>query len=231
MQMEKERELVSRTLDGDENAFGHLYRNYQPRIYATVRGRTRDLDDVDDLVQATFIRAYQGLAGFRGEAAFSTWLTQIAMNLCTSHVRSQRARRARLDVVAEPETEIREVWEPARLEDPSEALDRKEDQALLIRAIGRLPKSYRRAMWLRYVEDRSYLEIMGELGVPMGTVKSWLHRARQQLETEIRGEADSGTSGVAGPEDDPAAVSDDTWPTIGDDAADAGWGYPARIWQ
>jgi RNA polymerase sigma-70 factor (ECF subfamily) len=229
--MEKEHELVSRTLDGDENAFGRLYKSYQPRIYATVRGRTRDLDDVDDLVQATFIRAYQGLSGFRGEAAFSTWLTQIAMNLCTSHVRSKRARRARLDVVAEPETEIREVWEPARLEGPSEALDRKEDQALLIRAIGRLPKTYRRAMWLRYVEDRSYLEIMNALRVPMGTVKSWLHRARQQLEAEMREEAAVDASGVGDVEEDPEGIDDNPWAGLEGGTADDGWAPSVRLWH
>ena len=204
MLLDKEKELVSRTLDGDQRAFGALYDSYRPRVYATVRGRTRDTDDVDDLVQATFIRAYQGLAGFRGEAAFSTWLTQIAMNLCTSHVRSQRARQTRLDVVSEPETEIRDVWEPARTDSPEEALDKKEDQEMLIRAIRRLPPSYRRAMWLRYVEDRSYLEIMVALEVPMGTVKSWLHRARQQLEADIRDENRTDEEDVACIDPDPS---------------------------
>lgn len=230
MQTEKERELVNRTLKGDERAFGHLYRSYHPRIYATVRGRTRDLDDVEDLVQATFIRAYQGLSGFRGEAAFSTWLTQIALNLCTSHVRSARARRARLDAVAEPETEIREVWEPARLDSPSEALDRKEDQALLIRAIGRLPKTYRKAVWLRYVEDRSYLEIMDELQVPMGTVKSWLHRARQQLESDMREAASDGACGDDR-EGEFDAVEDGPWPGLQAGAAEDGWVRARPMWQ
>ena len=177
----KEKELVRRTLDGDRDAFGSLFRTYQPRIYAAVRGRTCNRDDAEDLVQVTFMRAFLGLARFRGEAAFSTWLTQIAIHVCTTHFRAQRARQARKCVVAGAGPELREMWEPACGEDPEEVLDRKEKRDLLIQGIRGLPTPYREVMRLRYVEERSYLEITEELQVPIGTVKSWLYRARAQL--------------------------------------------------
>ncbi|MDA0746171.1 MAG: sigma-70 family RNA polymerase sigma factor [bacterium] len=183
----EEKELVRRTLDGDPDAFGNLYRTHRSRIYATVRGRTPDLEDVEDLVQVTFIRAFLGLSGFRGDAAFSTWLTQIAMNLCTSHHRSQKALSARLDTVSNPGFGLRDTWEPARIENPEEALSRKESRDHLVQCIQRLPSPYREVMVLRYLEDRSYLEITRALQVPIGTVKSWLYRARQQMEEHLKG--------------------------------------------
>jgi RNA polymerase sigma-70 factor (ECF subfamily) len=179
----EEIELVKRTLEGDLDAFGSLYQTHQSRIFATVRGRTRNQEDAEDLVQTTFIRAYLGLSGYRGEAAFSTWLTQIAMNLCTSHSRSKKALNCRIDAVEDPC--LRHMWEPARGEDPAERLDRKEHTELLMQHIRDLPTPYREAMELRYVQDRSYLEITEVLKVPMGTVKSWLHRARHQLEQTL----------------------------------------------
>ena len=179
----EEKELVKRTLEGDLDAFGSLYRTHQSRIFATVRGRTRNKEDVEDLVQTTFIRAYLGLSGYRGEAAFSTWLTQIAMNLCTSHSRSRKALNGRIEAVEDPC--LRDMWEPARGENPEESLNRKEHVEMLMQHIRNLPTPYREAMELRYVEDRSYLEIMEALDVPMGTVKSWLHRARAQLEATL----------------------------------------------
>lgn len=182
----REKELVHRTLNGDKNAFSSLYRTHRARIYAAVRGRARDPDDVEDLVQATFIRAYQGLAGYRGEAAFSTWLTQIALNLCVSHARSEKALASRVDAVAGPDPGLRELWEPAPGEDPEDALHRKERRELILRHLRDLPAPYREALRLRYLEDRSYLEITKALGVPIGTVKSWLHRARRQLEETVQ---------------------------------------------
>ncbi len=181
MSRTRKTELVRRTLAGDLDAFGSLYRTYRPRVYAAVRGRTGNPDDAEDLVQMTFMRAFLGLAGFRGEAAFSTWLTQIAINVCTTHFRAQRARQARMDVVADSGAELRETWEPAHSEDPAEALDRKENQEMLMQSIQKLPTPYREAMLLRYAEERSYLEITEALQVLIGTVKSWLYRAREQL--------------------------------------------------
>ena len=84
MERTEECELVSRTLKGDLSAFERLYSQHRARIYSALFFRTRSKEDAEDLLQTTFLRAYLGLKGFRGESAFSTWLMQIAMNVCTT---------------------------------------------------------------------------------------------------------------------------------------------------
>jgi RNA polymerase sigma-70 factor (ECF subfamily) len=180
----KDRELVRRALEGDQRAFAGLYRTHHPRVYRIIICRTEDRDEAEDLVQVTFMRAFQALESFRGDAAFSTWLTQIALNVCASHRRAQRVRQDWLkgleDLDAAPRRERK------TLEDPEEATRRRERQELVAQGIQALPAPYREAMWLRYVQDRSYLEITQALQAPMGTVKTWLCRARRQLMGELQ---------------------------------------------
>lgn len=180
--MLEDRELVRRTLDGDAGAFNRLYRMHHSRIFATLIGRTRNRDDAEDLTQVTFLRAYRGLAGFRGEAAFSTWLMQVALNVCTTHMRSKQARRSWHETIEVPGSEYRMTWEPAGSDRPDQALARKECQDRLETGIQNLPEQYQEAVRLRYVKGRSYAEITEELDVPMGTLKTWLYRARLQLQ-------------------------------------------------
>ena len=184
--MIEEQELVRRTLGGDQGAFERLYRAHLPRTCAVVANRVWNREDVEDLVQMTFMQAYRGLKGFRGEAAFSTWLTQIALNVCATHLRVRQSRRAWLDAVTDPASEFREAWEPSRPPDPEDALSWKECQERVLNAVEGLPTSCQEAVWMRYVEDRSYNEIVQELQVSMGTVKTWLYRARQQLKADFQ---------------------------------------------
>ena len=99
MDRTEECELVNRTLNGDLDAFNRLYSRHQGRIYSALFFRTRSKEDAEDLLQTTFMRAYAGLKGFRGESAFSTWLMQIAMNVCTTFHRSEQSRRIRQNTV------------------------------------------------------------------------------------------------------------------------------------
>jgi len=171
-------------LKGDQRAFEGLYRTHRPRVYRIVICRTEDQDEAEDLVQVTFMRAFQALESFRGDAAFSTWLTQIALNVCASHHRAQRVRQDWLDEVGN--SDAIPHMERKTLEDPEEVTRRRERQELVTQGIQALPAPYREAMWLRYVQDRSYLEITQALQAPMGTVKTWLCRARRQLMGELQ---------------------------------------------
>ena len=184
--MIEEQELVRRTLGGDQGAFERLYRTHLPRTCAVVTNRVWNREDVEDLVQMTFMQAYVGLKGFRGEAAFSTWLTQIALNVCATHLRARQSRRAWLDAVTDPASELQKAWEPSRPPDPEDALCWKECQERVLNAVEGLPASCQEAVWMRYVEDRSYNEIVQELQVSMGTVKTWLYRVRQQLKADFQ---------------------------------------------
>ena len=179
----EERELIRRTLDGDRDAFGSLYRTHFHRACAVVATRVWDRDEVQDLVQTTFMHAYLGLRGFRGDAAFSTWLTQIALNVCASHLRARQVWRTCLTAVAE--SGLRDAWTPAQEADPEEALFQKECQALVMRAVEGMPASCQEAVRMRYIEDLSYGEITEVLRTPLGTVKTWLHRGKQRLKEHL----------------------------------------------
>ena len=181
-----ESNTVRRAREGDRRAFDALYRKHHPQIQGVIAKRTHDRDLVEDLVQVTFLKAFRSLPAFRGEAAFSTWLTQIALNVHRSHLRSQRVRRRWMLETEDPE----ELAHRPSFEQDRELPDRivriRQHRELVRQGIQTLPERYQKAVWLRYVKDRSYEEIMQALQVPMGTVKTWLCRARRQLRGEFQ---------------------------------------------
>ena len=178
----EDRDLIRCALKGDQRAFEALYRAHRPRVYAVVVRRTADRDETEDMIQVTFIRAFQALKGFRGDAAFSTWLTQIALNVCASHLRAQQVRQG-----WEAMDHLHRIEQtPAHGESPEEAIYGRWRQELVRQGIQTLPSRYQEAVYLRYVQDRSYRDITRTLQVPMGTVKTWLCRARRQLQGEFR---------------------------------------------
>ncbi len=178
--------LIRASLSGDRRAFETLYHKYQSQIYGTLAQRISDRDTIDDLMQDTFFRAYRSLHTFKGQAAFSTWLTQIALNVYRSHLRSQQVRQNWVYQTEDPEVVrnvIRDII-PGTL--PDQIVEKRERIQLVHKSIQNLPERYRKAMWLRYVMDWSYEEITQALRVPLGTVKTWLCRARRQLKNEFR---------------------------------------------
>ena len=178
--------LIRASLSGDRRAFETLYHKYQSQIYGTLAQRISDRDTIDDLMQDTFFRAYRSLHTFKGQAAFSTWLTQIALNVYRSHLRSQQVRQNWVYQTEDPEVVrnvIRDII-PGTL--PDQIVEKRERIQLVHKSIQNLPERYRKAMWLRYVMDWSYEEITQALRVPLGTVKTWLCRARRQLKSEFR---------------------------------------------
>ena len=178
--------LIRASLSGDSRAFEKLYHKYQSQIYGTLAQRISDRDTVDDLMQDTFFRAYRSLHTFKGQAAFSTWLTQIALNVYRSHLRSQQVRQNWVYQTEDPEVVhnvLRDLI-PGAL--PDQIVEKRERIQLVHKSIQNLPERYRKAMWLRYVMDWSYEEITQALRVPLGTVKTWLCRARRQLKSEFR---------------------------------------------
>lgn len=183
--MQEERELVRRSLNGDDRAFNRLYKQHRARILSALIGRTRNRDDAEDLTQITFLRAYRGLAGFRGEAAFATWLMQIALNVCTTHLRAKQARRSWQDTIENIHLGYRDMWEPSASERPDEALAHKIQRETLARSLDSLPPKYREAVWMHYIHDQPYDEIAQTLQVPLGTLKTWLYRARAQLQETL----------------------------------------------
>ena len=182
---ESDAELIDRALAGDEWAYTYLYRAHRDRVRAIVRRDSENPDETEDLVQMVFIKAFLGLAGFRGHAAFTTWLTRIALNESTNHLRSLKKRKTWLRDLEDAAPAIQARWLPAAGEDPETAMVRKERREIAKRSIKALPERHREAVCLHYLMDRSYDEIAEELQVPMGTLKVWMYRGRQGLRREV----------------------------------------------
>lgn len=165
--------LVERTrIQDDTQAFGELVRRHEGKVRALLMRLTRGNKSLaDDLSQEVFLRAYRGLVGFEGRARFSTWLYRIGYNAYLNH-RSRSRELASLPEgyesrVAAPESE--------------QALVRTDMRRDLEWAIAALPDRYRAVVTLYYLQDVSYPEIAEILSVPLGTVKTHLHRAKRML--------------------------------------------------
>lgn len=178
--------LIQKSLAGDRRAFEQLYHRHRDQVYGVLAQRLRDRDTLDDLVQNTFLRAFRSLHTFKGNAQFSTWLTQIALNVYRSHLRSVQSRENWIQSSEDPEELGGVLRDYDKMDDPVQAMQDKERVELVRQSIEKLPERYRKAMWLRYVMDWSYEEITQSLQVPLGTVKTWLCRARRQLKGDFR---------------------------------------------
>ncbi len=177
--IENDVQLIHMIKAGDKSAFGKLYHLHQNRVRAIVGRYVKDRDETEDLMQVVFMKVFQSLRHFRGESAFTTYLTRIAINVGRSHLRSRLSRKNGLETIAQ------HMPEPITLTTPEDSIIQKERHQRLTQGLCTLPKEQQRAMWLRYIKELSYREIVWEMQVPLGTVKIWLHRGRHQLKRAL----------------------------------------------
>ena len=179
--------LVERAVAGDKPAFGVLVERYQDAVFRIVRRTSRvDADRAEDLAQETFLRAYRSLDRFRGDCSFSAWVFRIATNLTINRVTTVAARAdkktASLDQpIASMGGEVSMDPVDDNQASPGARLERDEVKDALALALERLPDDYRSAVVLRDVEGLDYDAIASVLEVPIGTVRSRLHRGREAL--------------------------------------------------
>jgi RNA polymerase sigma-70 factor (ECF subfamily) len=177
--------LVRRARTGDDKrAFAELVRRHQGRIRGLLLRLCSDRTLANDLAQEVFLRAYRGLCGFEGRARFSTWVYRIAYNVYLNH----RTRVRQYSVLPE--------GYEARTAAPEDATSagRADLRRDLIAAIDELPERYRDVITLYYMNDVSYPEIAEILDLPLGTVKTHLHRAKRLLRTHMHGWGGGGAS-------------------------------------
>ncbi|MBG57250.1 MAG: RNA polymerase sigma factor RpoE [Porticoccus sp.] len=178
--------LVARVQKGDKRAFDLLVMKYQYKVHAIVSRYVKDFDEVNDVVQEAFIKAYRALAKFRGESAFYTWLYRIAVNTAKNYLVARNRRPPASDVDAE-EAAFYEGSEKLRdIDSPENLLYRDELEAVVDLAIKNLPEDLRTAVTLREFEGLSYEEIAEIMGCPVGTVRSRIFRAREAIDEKIR---------------------------------------------
>lgn len=174
-----DRRAIAECLAGRSAAYGELVRRYQDRLYNAVYRVTNNAEDTYDVVQDAFINAYQSLKSFKGDSEFFTWLYRIAFNAAISVKRKKRAV-ASLDWSADDEKNP----EPVDVSDghqPGALLERSEDERQLQAALQRLSPEHRLVLVLKEIEGQKYEDIAAVLDVPIGTVRSRIHRARLEL--------------------------------------------------
>ena len=184
-------ELVLRARAGDETAFGALMRRHHAPVFRRVLAIVRDEHTAQEVCQDVWLTVWTQLAGFRGEARFSTWLFPIATRRAIDHLRSRRRWFTRFLPFRQDtgETDDADRWsaapEPASPDNPRGSLERHESQDRFERAIASLPPKHRAVLALREIEGLSYDEIAAQLGIAPGTVMSRLFNARRQLAQKL----------------------------------------------
>lgn len=179
--------LIRECLTGRAAAFGDLVRRYQDRLFNAVYRLVDNAEDTADVVQEAFINAYQSLHSFKGDSEFYTWLYRIAFNLAVSLKRKRRVILS-LDGATDEFTGLEPADESA-FAGPSDRLERSDEEARLQAALNRLSPEHRAVLVLKELEGQKYEEIAEVLDVPVGTIRSRLHRARLELR-ELLQEAD-----------------------------------------
>ncbi|RYZ22249.1 MAG: RNA polymerase sigma factor [Chitinophagaceae bacterium] len=179
-----ESNLIERLRQREEAAFRELVGLYQDRIYNTVLGLVQQPEDAEDLAQEVFIRVWNGIAGFKGEAALGTWIYRIAVTQALDFLRS-RQRKKRGGLLAGLFGRGAEQPGAADFFHPGVAAERREDSALLFKAIRALPEQQQAAFVLQKLEGLRQDEIAAVLNTTVSSVESLLHRAKQNLRKEL----------------------------------------------
>jgi len=171
--------------EGREPAFRELVRRYERPVFSLIFRMVRDREMAEDLAQDTFIKVLNNIDRYRPEFKLSSWLFKIANNVTIDHLRKRQLATVSLDgsphaqTAAEAQATSLDV--ESRGESALEAIESRELGSAIERAIGRLRPEYRSCILLRHVEGRSYEEIAATLDLPLGTVKTYIHRARHEL--------------------------------------------------
>ena len=180
-----DQEVVARSRDGDETAYRELIRRYERPVFSLIFRMVRDREIAEDLSQETFIKVLNAIATYRPEFKFSSWVFKIANNTAIDHLR--RRELDTLSLEGSPHAATPEAMEATALQlgtgvaSPLDDVASRELGGEIEAAINRLRPEYRSCILLRHVEGRAYEEIADILGLPLGTVKTYIHRARNEL--------------------------------------------------
>ncbi len=179
MTQRSEADIVDSCRSGDRSAFNQLVRLHQERVYWVVRRMIHDHDDAMDVTQEVFIKAYEKLDSFRGDAQIFTWLYRIAVNLSLNHVRKSRLRS--FFSLTDKEDALEDDAST-----PDEDVELRETRRLIERAVDTLPHKQRAVFGLRYFEELPYEEISHILETSQGGLKANYHHAVRKIERYVK---------------------------------------------
>jgi RNA polymerase sigma-70 factor (ECF subfamily) len=177
--------LVAACRAGQAEAFGLLVRRYQDRLFPTIARLVGSAEDAQDILQDAFVRGFEKLDQFHGESSFYTWIYRIAINLALSSHRKNRNRRvSRLNRPGRNYPLV-DPADRSPESNPTLALERLERETVIQKALGELGPDHRAVIILKDFDGRRYEEISELLNIPIGTVRSRLHRARCELRVRL----------------------------------------------
>jgi RNA polymerase sigma-70 factor (ECF subfamily) len=180
-----DQEVVAWAVRGHEAAFRELVRRYERPVFSLLYRMVRDRALAEDLAQDTFIKVLNGLKSYRPEFKFSSWIFKVANNVAIDQLRRRGVETVSMDGAPDAKTPDARAASSLQLrgigESPLQEVEARELGSAIERAIGRLRPEYRSCIVLRHVEGHSYEEIAQMLDLPLGTVKTYIHRARNEL--------------------------------------------------
>jgi len=186
-----DQEVVELARKGEEAAYRELLRRYQRPVFSLIYRMVRDRELAEDLAQETFVKVLNALDRYRPEYKFSSWVFKIANNAAIDHLRKKELDTLSLeggpDATTPERVEATALQLGDQTESPLEELEARELGSTIEKAIGCLRPEYRSCIILRHVEGRPYEEIAGILDLPLGTVKTYIHRARAELKECLEG--------------------------------------------
>jgi RNA polymerase sigma-70 factor (ECF subfamily) len=180
-----DQQLVLRVQKGDKRAFDLLVLKYQYKLQAIVGRFIRDTDEVADVTQEAFIKAYKALPRFRGDSQFYTWLYRIAINTAKNYLVSKSRRPANTDIDVEDAEQFSNNDKLIDDASPESSMMTDELAAIIKSALSSLPEDLRTALTLREFEGMSYEDIAAVMNCPVGTVRSRIFRAREFLDERV----------------------------------------------
>lgn len=183
---EQDRLLVERALNGKEAAFQELVEKYRKALHHHISRMVRDKQEVEDLVQETFIKAFSALDSYASQYAFSTWLYKIATNHAIDFMRKKKLQTFSIDKPVRTKEGELEYEVPDTTYRPDRHIVEDQRRQLIQEAIDSLPSKYHRVIVMRHQHEKSYEEIAQELDLPLGTVKAHIFRARELLNKYLR---------------------------------------------
>ncbi|MHB1223667.1 MAG: RNA polymerase sigma factor [Gemmatimonadaceae bacterium] len=183
-------EIVALARQGRDRAFRELVRRYERPVFSLIYRMVRDREAAEDLAQDSFVKVLNHLDRYRPEFKFSSWIFKIANNVAIDHLRRRQLDTVSMDgsphAANAAEAAASSFDIAAQQESALEEMEAREIGSAIERAIARLRPEYRSCIMLRHVEGRSYEEIAATLDLPLGTVKTYIHRARNELRVALQ---------------------------------------------
>ncbi len=177
----QDEKYVSDALEGDQKAYQKLTEKYRRPLYFHVAKMVKNTEQVEDLVQEAFIKAFNNLESYNSNYAFSTWLYRITTNHTIDYLRKKKLQTTSIDKPIKTRDGELSFELPDNYSETDRQIIHKQRKQIITQAIENLPEKYRQVINMRHIEEYSYQEISDQLDLPLGTVKAHIFRAREML--------------------------------------------------